>query len=75
MVSPWDYALENNMKPGDIIYPHYNGTAGWFKKSRWDVIIRISKTELKTSCLYDYSSVRAIEITRELNNEKGRKKK
>lgn len=67
----WDYALKEKMKPGDIIYPDYNGTAVWHKKSRWDVIIKISKTELTTSSLYDYSSVRAVETMKRLNDAKG----
>lgn len=63
----WDYALKNKMKAGDIIYPHWNGTANWNRRTRWDVIIKISKTELETSCLYNYSSVRTIEVIKRLS--------
>ena len=51
-------------KVGDIIYPAYNGTCGFLKKPRWDVVMRVNKDGmiLDRSCLWDYSSVRAIEV-------------
>jgi len=36
----YDYKKQHQI--GDIIYPHYNGTAGFFAKNIWSVVVAIS---------------------------------
>ena len=59
-------------KVGDIIYPHYNGTSGFFKRPRWDVVTRVDKegNVMDASYLYTYASVRALEIMFEIEKVK-----
>ena len=40
-----------------IIYPHYNGTAVWYKQSRWDVV-----TGNITTYFYDIEVIRMLEF-------------
>jgi hypothetical protein len=51
----------NLNKINKIIYPAYNGTNGFFKTPRWDIV-----AEDTTYHIYDYSIIRTIEILREL---------
>ena len=41
----------------EIIYPHYNGTASWWKTNRYD--IKIGNT---THYIYDYNVIRLFEV-------------
>ena len=51
-------------KIGDIIPPAYNGTNGWFKTSRWDMVTKIDKKGyiIGRSIIWDYATVRALEL-------------
>ena len=51
-------------KVGDIIYPAYNKTNGWFKKERWDLITKVNKEGyiFDRHFIWDYATVRAIEF-------------
>lgn len=58
----------NKANVGDIIYPAYNGTNGWFKMSRWDIVLAVDKKG-KIICrkyIWDVATVNAIELIREL---------
>ena len=59
-------------KIGDIIYPAYNGTNGWFKKSRWDLVTKIDKKGhiIIREFIWDYSTVRTLELLNILNKLK-----
>ena len=51
---------------GDIIYPAYNGTSGFWKTPRWDIVTNINKDGLiiGRTCIWDYNAVRAIQTIR-----------
>jgi len=59
-------------KVGDIIYPAYNGTNGWFKSPRWDLIIKVDNKGniLDVRYIWDFSTVRAIELIKELGDKR-----
>ncbi len=56
-------------KVGDIIYPANNETNGWFKKERWDLVTKVSSKGyiLNKSYIWDYATVRTIELMRKLD--------
>ena len=37
------YDYKKKHKVGDIIYPYYNGTSGFFKIKIWSVVVRVDK--------------------------------
>lgn len=51
-------------KVGDIIYPYYNKTSEWYKKSRWDLVVKVNKkgNPIDTRYIWNYATVRAIEL-------------
>lgn len=54
---------------GEIIYPAHNGTSGWFQKPRWDLVTKIRKKDcliLERMFIWDYATVKAIELIQEL---------
>ena len=56
-------------KVGDIIYPAYNGTNGFWKTERWDLVMIVDSkdgTILHRRLLWDHASVAAIEAMRDL---------
>ncbi|KKL72170.1 hypothetical protein LCGC14_2087570 [marine sediment metagenome] len=50
----YNYAKKH--KIGDIIYPYFNGTAVWYKKSIWNVVTKIDKDKHWKSIKYFRSS-------------------
>ena len=54
-------------KVGDIIYPAYNNTNGWFCKSRWDLVTKVTlyETIIDKQCIWDFSTVKALELIME----------
>lgn len=69
LVGGANFERETYGEVGEIIYPAYNNTNGWFKSSRWDLIEKVDKKGkiIKVSCIWDYSTVRAIELMQLLN--------
>ncbi len=57
-------------KIGDIIYPAYNGTNGWFKQSRWELITKVDSNNniMDVHYIYDFATVKSIELIREFPN-------
>ncbi len=53
---------------GEIIYPAYNGTNGFWKKSRWDLIVKVDKkgSVVHIFCIWDFATVKAIQLMQEL---------
>ncbi len=37
------YKHQEKCEIGDVIYPHYNGTAGFFKESIWNVVTELDE--------------------------------
>ncbi len=66
------YPFNRKGKVGEIIYPLDNGTAGFFKKSRWDLVMETNKDGNITHVAYidDWSVVRAIHLIQELRKRK-----
>ena len=54
-------------KVGDIIYPHYNGTDLFWKKTRWDLVTAVDKDGyiINVSTIWEHSVVRMIKLLRE----------
>ncbi len=59
-------------KVGDIIYPAYNGTNGFCKKERWDLVMKVDKKGfiICVAFIWDFATIRAIELIQELNKKK-----
>lgn len=57
---------------GDIIYPAYNGTSGFWKKRRWDIVMDVDREGriVHISYIWDYATVRAIKLMQGLKQEK-----
>jgi len=55
-------------KVGEIVYPAYNGTNGWFQKPRWDLITEVDKDRkiLDVRYIWDFATVKAIELMSDL---------
>ncbi len=51
-------------KVGDIIYPAYNGTNGFWQKLRWDLVIEVDEKGdiLDVRYIWDVATVKAIEL-------------
>ena len=49
---------------GNIIYPVYNNTNGFWSKSRWDLVTKVDGNGniLDVRYIWDYSTVNAIEL-------------
>ena len=67
----WDWFLgganfkqTRHGKIGDIIPPAYNGTNGWFKSSRWDLVTEVNKKGyiIATHTIWNHATVRALEL-------------
>lgn len=54
--------MEALKKIDKIIYPHFNGTAVWYKKNRYDIVVGDT-----TYFIYDYECIRLLEMFLELN--------
>jgi hypothetical protein len=61
-------SMETKCNVGDIIYPHYNGTNGFLKKPRWDLVYEVDNEGYPKGILYiwDYSTVKAIEVMQQI---------
>ena len=61
-------------KVGDIIYPAYNKTNGWFAKGRWDVVLKVDKKGriIAREFVWNHATIRAIEIIKKLKEQKGK---
>ena len=57
-------------KCGDIIYPAYNGTNGFWSKSRWDLVIAIDKKGniIGRRFIWDIATVKSLELMREFKD-------
>lgn len=53
---------------GDIIYPQYNGTAAFWKQSRWDLVMKVDKDgkAIHVRHLWSWSAVQAIKAMQDL---------
>lgn len=68
--------MAKNFKPitkgkvGDIIYPAYNGTNGFWKKDRWDLVLVVDKERniIKRRFIWDYATAEAILLIQELQS-------
>jgi len=62
---------------GDIIYPAYNGTNGFFKSSRWDLVVQVypDGTIKERRYIWDIATVKAIELIQSLYELKLKKVK
>ncbi len=60
-------------KVGDIIYPFWNGSSGFFKNPVWQVVTETNKEGKITAIAIceDYATVRALEIMKQLNKNRG----
>ena len=47
-----------------IVYPDENGTAIWYKKNRYDIVV-----ENKTYFIYNYQVIKLLEILIELEEK------
>jgi hypothetical protein len=58
-------------KVGDIIKPAFNGTNGFFQKPEWHVVTKIDKDGyiLDRAIVYDWETIRAIQIMQELDGK------
>lgn len=56
-------------KVGDIIYPAYNGTNGFWQTPRWDLVIKVDEKDkiIDRRYIWDFATVKAIELIQELN--------
>lgn len=45
-----------------IVYPHYNGTAVWYKRNRYDVVLENGDKIF----IYDWNVIRLLEFLIEL---------
>lgn len=54
-------------KIGDIVYPAHNGTDGFWKKPRWDLITVVDKEGKIVERIYiwEYATVKALELLKE----------
>ena len=54
-------------KLGDIIYPAYNGTNGFWQTSRWDLVTVVDKKGniIGRRYIWNHATVRALELMRE----------
>ena len=54
-------------KVGDIIYPAYNNTNGFWQKPRWDLVTKVDKKGniLNRRYIWDVATVHAIRIMKE----------
>ena len=59
---------ETKGKIGDIIYPAYNGTNGFWQRPRWDLVTKVDKKGNITDRRYiwDLATVKAIELIQDL---------
>ncbi len=59
-------------KVGDIIYPAYNETNGFWETARWDLVIKVDKNNniIDVRYIWDIATVHAIELMQLLNNLK-----
>ncbi len=57
---------EMRAKVGDIIYPEYNGTAGIFRRTRWDLVTAVDKDGyiINVATIWNHSIVRMIDLLR-----------
>ena len=48
---------------GDIIYPAFNGTNGWFTMPRWDLVTKTNKHGkiVRRRYIWNYAAVEALE--------------
>ena len=55
-------------KIGEIIYPEYNGTNGWFQKPRWDLVMKVNRDEeiISIRHLWSVYELRAVEAIQDL---------
>lgn len=60
-------------KVGDIIHPAYNGTNGFWKRSRWDLILAVNERGniSERRCIWNFNIVLAIQCVIELMKRKG----
>lgn len=67
-----NFQKKTHGKKGEIIYPAYNGTNGFWKQSRWDLIMKTDKLAriLDVRYIYDFATVRAIQLIQELGENK-----
>lgn len=58
-------------KVGEIIYPFWNGSGGFFKKPLWEVVTKVDKNGkiIEIAICDDYATVRALEIMKKLQEE------
>ena len=63
-----NFKKQTHGKVGEIIYPAYNNTNGFFKKPRWDLVMKVDKDGkiLKVNYIWYYATVKAIELIQEL---------
>lgn len=61
-------------KVGDIIYPYYNGTAVWYKRSIWSVVTEVDDKGHWKTLKYWYSdeTARLYSIIIKLSQKRGR---
>lgn len=64
-------------KVGDIIFPAYNNTNGWFTTPRWDLVTEIDKKGkiIVVHYMWDFSTAKALELWMLLEEQKEVKKK
>ncbi len=53
---------------GEIIYPAYNGTNGFWTRSRWDLVMEVDNEGniLDVRYIWDFATAEAIELMQEL---------
>ncbi len=66
-----NFKIQRKGKVGEIIYPAYNGTNGFFIRSRWDLIVEVDEKGniVHVRYIWDYATVQAIELIRDFKKE------
>jgi len=64
-------------KVGDIIYPAYNNTNGFWQRSRWDLVTKVDEygNIIDKRYIWDIATVNAIELIKEFTDLKWKEAK
>jgi len=63
-----NFELKIKGKVGDIVYPAYNNTNGFWQTSRWDLVLAVNKEGeiIRRRFIWDHATVDAIKCIQEM---------